>query len=64
MKNQQLLALLAILAVAAILFFVFTEAFHLLSAPSDLSVAGGVVLLCISFLVIVKLSVFVIKKLF
>lgn len=64
MKKEQLLALLAILAVAVILFFVFTEAFHLLSAPSDLSVAGGVTLLCISFLVIVKLSVFAIKKLF
>ena len=40
------------------------RAFHLLTAPSDLSVLGGVVLLFISFLVIVRLAVFAAKKLF
>lgn len=57
-------ALAIILAVAIALFFVITEAFHLLTAPSDLSVVGGVLLLCASFLVIVRVTVFAIKKLF
>lgn len=64
MLNTKMGALAIILAVAIALFFVITEAFHLLTAPSDLSVVGGVLLLCASFLVIVRVTVFAIKKLF
>ena len=64
MLNSKIGVLAIILAVAVVLFFVITEAFHLLTAPSDLSVLGGVVLLFISFLVIVRLAVFAAKKLF
>ena len=63
MLNTKIGALAIILVVAIALFFVITEAFHLLTAPSDLSVVGGVLLLCASFLVIVRVTVFAIKKL-
>jgi|GEM_PF-6493601 len=64
MLNSKIGALAIILAAAVVLFFVITEAFHMLTAPSDLSVLGGVVLLFVSFLVIVRLAVFAVKKLF
>lgn len=63
MLNTKIGALAAVLLAAVALFFIITEAFHLLTAPSDLSVVGGVLLLCASFLVIVRLTVFAIKKL-
>lgn len=64
MLNTKILTLTIILVVAVVLFFMITEAFHMLTAPSDLSVLGGVVLLFVSFLVIVRVTVFAIKKLF
>lgn len=64
MKNEKILAVAAIPAIIAIILFVFTQAFHMLTAPSDISVIGGVLLLCVSFFVVVKLSIFAFKKLF
>jgi len=62
MKNGKILTLgIAILAFA-LLSWVFTQAFHLLSAPSDVSVIGGIILLCISFLASVKLFSYLLKN--
>ena len=64
MKNVKIYVFAVILIVVVVLFWVLTEAFHLLTAPSDLSVLGGVLLMCAAILVIIKLSIFAIKKLF
>ncbi|MCR5862416.1 hypothetical protein LRS05_09765 [Flavobacterium sp. J372] len=64
MRNDKLTAIGALLLAAAIFFFIFTEAFHLISAPSDISVLLGVLLLCAAILVVFKLIVYAFKKLF
>lgn len=64
MKNDKLTAIGALLLVVAIFLFIFTKAFHLISAPSDISVLLGVLLLCAAMLTIIKLSIYAFKKLF
>ncbi|PZR17237.1 MAG: hypothetical protein DI539_16930 [Flavobacterium psychrophilum] len=64
MKNEKILILGIVILAIAFLFWVFTQAFHLLSAPSDLSVIGGILLITISILTTIKLSTYLLKKLF
>jgi len=64
MKNRKIYYLAAVPLVLLCLFFLFTEAFHLLRAPSDLSVLGGVLLLALSLFILINLFIFVAKKLF
>lgn len=62
MKNATLPTLAICLLVIMVLFWLFTQAFHLLSAPSDLSVLYGVLLLSTCLLIIVKLVLYALKK--
>lgn len=63
MKNAILPTLAGCLLVIIVLFWLFTQAFHLLSAPSDLSVLCGVLLISTCLLIIVKLFIYAFKKL-
>jgi len=62
-KTKVYVIAVAILAIA-VLFWLFTEAFHLLSAKSDIAVWAGVLILCACFAIIIKLSITALKKIF
>ena len=64
MKYSKFYYIAGIPIVLLCLFFIFTEAFHLLSAPSDVSVFFGALLLAISLFILIKLFIFVAKKFF
>lgn len=64
MKNNKILYIALIPVAVLVLFFLFSEAFHLLTAPSDLSVLGGVLLLVLALFILIKLFIFTAKKLF
>ena len=60
MKKYYLLALMPV--VLAAYFWLFSTAFGLLSAASDLSVVGGVALIAVCIFTIIKLVFYVRRK--
>ena len=63
MTNKRILAVVVIPLALAILFWVFTTAFDLISAPSDSSLIVGILLACAGLFVLFKLVQFILKTL-
>lgn len=63
MKNK--IFYIALIPVIVILiFWLTTQAFHLISAPSDAAVISGIILLVATFIIIISLLTFIRRKLF
>lgn len=64
MIGRKISIMLIVLLTAALVFWIITEAFHLLTEASNTSVAAGVLLIIAAILIVMWLSIFILKKLF
>ncbi|MBD3581326.1 hypothetical protein [Flavobacterium selenitireducens] len=61
MTNKKIYAVVAVPLVVAFLFWLFTEAFNLISAPSDTSLLIGILLASAGLFILLKLIQFLLK---
>ena len=62
MKKLKIYYIVALPLLLVALFWLFTQAFHLLTAASDIMVIAGAVLMRVALLIIFKLCIFAFNK--